>query len=413
MSKLRSYRIGEVPDVAIKPADLLAPLAQLAQHDPRIAKDLLVRLWRAAVGAMHTGSDSLERLRAGVKELLRTRRGCSVFVACLHELALSGDELGWLVETEEDATHLAVTARKSGNLHTGVRLLEQFMLSHEGGAARGGGGGKRSRTAAAADARAADPMAVCARLQLVELYHALGEEDIVRGLSAEVARAAELGEVGERLEDALAAQSRGDAAVSLDNFDHALQGLGAPGREAECSLALAGRHASLLQLGEWERLKEEMDVKMAAATRGGSGGSDGRWGAPGAEVWLHMWMVAHCKTSAAVDGTGWGRWPRLEGPLAGGPDPQRDEAALLADGKGACPTSLPTQPQAGFEPEAPEAPHPSLSPSSRRVPRSRAARARRGRRDHRRDQRAARPERQGIVSPPPRPPASPAEISPR
>ena len=336
VSKLRSYRIGEVPDVAIKPADLLAPLAQLAQHDPRIAKDLLVRLWRAAVGAMHTGSDSLERLRAGVKELLRTRRGCSVFVACLHELALSGDELGWLVETEEDATHLAVTARKSGNLHTGVRLLEQFMLSHEGGAARGGGGGKRSRTAAAADARAADPMALCARLQLVELYHALGEEDIVRGLSAEVARAAELGEVGKKLEAALAAQSRGDAAVSLKNFDEALEGLGAPGREAECSLALAGRHASLLQLGEWERLKEEMDLKMAAATRGGGGGSDGRWAAPGAEVWLHMWMVAHCKTSAAVDGTGWGRWPRLEGPLAGGPDPQRDEAALLADGKGAC-----------------------------------------------------------------------------
>ena len=119
-----------------------------------------------------------------------------------------------LLEAEDDVGRLAATARKSGNLHTGVRLLEQCMLTHEGGAARGGGGGKRSRTAAAADARASDPMAQCARLQLVALYHALGEEDIVRGLSAEVARAAELGEAGARLEDALAAQSRGDAAVS-------------------------------------------------------------------------------------------------------------------------------------------------------------------------------------------------------
>lgn len=328
VSKLRSYRIGEMPDVAIKPADLLAPLAQLAQHDPRIAKDVFVRLWRAAVGAMHTGSGDLEKLRGGVKALLRSQRGCSVFVACLHELALSGDELGWLVETEEDAVRLAVTARKSGNLHTGVRLLEQLMLGHEGGGARGsGGGGKRSRTVGAADAREADPMALCMRLQLVELYHALGEEDIVRGLSAEVARAAELAP----LEAALAAQSRGDAAVSLGQFDSALQLLDASGRGAarERSLTLAGRHASLLQLGRWEELKLEMDGKMAAATARDSGSGDSRWAAPGAETWLHMWVVAHCKTSAAA-GTGWGRWPRVEG----GPDPQRDEAALLEKGMG-------------------------------------------------------------------------------
>ena len=328
VSKLRSYRIGEMPDVAIKPADLLAPLAQLAQHDPRIAKDVFVRLWRAAVGAMHTGSGDLEKLRGGVKALLRSQRGCSVFVACLHELALSGDELGWLVETEEDAVRLAVTARKSGNLHTGVRLLEQLMLGHEGGGARGsGGGGKRSRTVSAVDAREADPMALCMRLQLVELYHALGEEDIVRGLSAEVARAAELAP----LEAALAAQSRGDAAVSLGQFDSALQLLDASGRGAarERSLTLAGRHASLLQLGRWEELKLEMDGKMAAATARDSGSGDSRWAAPGAETWLHMWVVAHCKTSAAA-GTGWGRWPRVEG----GPDPQRDEAALLEKGMG-------------------------------------------------------------------------------
>jgi hypothetical protein len=264
VSKLRSYRIGEMPDVAIKPADLLAPLAQLAQHDPRIAKDIFVRLWRAAVGTMHTG----------------------------------------------------------------VRLLEQLLLGHEGGGVRGGGGGgKRSRTAGAADAREADPMALCIRLQLVELYHALGEEDIVRGLSAEVARAAELAP----LEKALAAQSRGDAAVSLGQFDRALRLLDESGRGAarERSLALAGRHASLLQLSRWKDLKADMDGKMAAAARDGGGGG-GRWAAPGAEAWLHMWVVAHCKTSAAAN-EGWGRWPRVEG----GPDPQRDEAALLADGLGA------------------------------------------------------------------------------
>ena len=313
-----------MPDVGIKPADLFAPLALLVRHDPRIAKDVLVLLWRAAVATMHSGSDDLTQLRRGVKTLLGSQQGSSVFVACLHELALSGDELGWLVDTEEETVRLAATARKSGNLHTGVRLLENLMLAHEGGGARGGGGGggKRSRTAGATDARKADPMALCVRLQLVELYHALGEEDIVRGLSAEVARAAELGP----LEAALAAQSRGDAGVGLTEFDRTLTLLETSGRGAarERSLALAGRHASLLQLGRWEELKAEMDGKLEAA-RGGGG-----WKAPGAESWLHMWLVAHCKTSAAADGTGWGRWPRVEG----GPDPQRDTAALLADGLG-------------------------------------------------------------------------------
>ena len=359
MSKLRNYRVGELPDVAIKPADLLAPLAQLAQHDPRIAKDVFVRLWRATVGAMHTGSGSIERLRGGVKALLRSKRGCSVFVACLHELALSGDELGWLVETEEDAVRLAVTARESGNLHTGVRLLEQLMLVHEGGGARGGGGGgKRSRTVGAADAREADPMALCMRLQLVELYHALGEEDIVRGLSAEVARAAELAP----LERALAAQSRGDAAASLEQFDIALKLLDESGRRTarERSLALAGRHTSLLQLGRWHDLKAEMHVKMAAAARDGGGG-DGRWAAPGAEAWLHMWVVAHCKTSAA-EGTGWGCWPRVEG----GPDPQRDEAALLGDGLGSLGLGLGHVPRSRAlypNPNPSPGPNPDATPS--------------------------------------------------
>eukprot|EP00964_Phaeocystis_antarctica_P078191 scaffold48624_cov63-Phaeocystis_antarctica.AAC.3 len=102
-----------------------------------------------------------------------------------------------------------------------------------------------------------------------------------------------------------------------------------------------------------------------------------------------MWVVAHCKTSAAA-GTGWGRWPRVEG----GPDPQRDEAALLEKGMGS---------YLGLEPctrtRTQTRTLTSRSLSLRRVPRPNQARARRGRRHHRCDQRAARPERQGTHSP--------------
>ena len=54
-------------------------------------------------------------------------------VASLHEAVL---------DLHEDVEHLAATARKSGNLHSGVRLLERFLLGHEAPAATSGGGGK-------------------------------------------------------------------------------------------------------------------------------------------------------------------------------------------------------------------------------------------------------------------------------
>jgi DNA-dependent protein kinase catalytic subunit len=69
---LRSYRVGELPDIQIKRRDVIEPLAALAQRDQRIARLVFIELISAVVARV-VGND--ERVRAAADELRdNTRR---------------------------------------------------------------------------------------------------------------------------------------------------------------------------------------------------------------------------------------------------------------------------------------------------------------------------------------------------
>ena len=88
-----------------------------------------------------------------MKALLQSDHGGPAFVACLHELALSEAQLGWLPPPV-----VATSAKRSGNLHTGVRLLEKHLLTADVTAVDGGAAGsKRARPAGGLDVAAMRP----------------------------------------------------------------------------------------------------------------------------------------------------------------------------------------------------------------------------------------------------------------
>ena len=144
VTKFRTYRKGELPDIMITPRDLLAPLQSLVHHDALIAKLAFGQLY-TSVRKQQLGNQpqSMEQLHDGVANLLQSNtHGGPAFVGCLHELALSeeGSDLKWL-----PPTLAASSARFSGNLHSGILILERH-LANAGDAASGsgsdGGGGR-------------------------------------------------------------------------------------------------------------------------------------------------------------------------------------------------------------------------------------------------------------------------------
>ena len=156
------------------------------------------------------GGGRLDALHRGIARLLSTRHGEPAFVGCLHEIALSerASDLAWLPPSA-----VAASARHSGSLHSGILILERQILAGGGGGGEGGdarGGGKRARTAPAERRRRRDGAAAAggAWMALAELYRDVGDEDIVRGISGQLTRSAEL-------RAALAAEARGDAEEAL------------------------------------------------------------------------------------------------------------------------------------------------------------------------------------------------------
>lgn len=323
---MRSYRAGEIPDIALTPHDFFAPLSALAQHDPLVAKRTLVHLYQAirTQRMAEGGGASLARLHAGVGKLLGSRAGSPAFVACLHELALTEEDTsGWL---EPDL--VASSGLRIGTVHSAVRLLEAQLVAAPAAprpakrarAAGGEGGGGDG----AASPGAAPPRNSIWTL-LLDLYRALGEEDIVRGLAAEVASS-------EHLRSALAAEARGDSEAALELYEGALGSMGEDGVSPEAEqLAQRGRRECLLQLGKWEELRDASEQLLAAANS-----ELGSWREAAHEPWLRMLLVSAAK--AGQPEAGWRSWrPASEGSTGGQdgwPHPDRDKDLMLELGLG-------------------------------------------------------------------------------
>ena len=324
VTRYRTYRIGELPDIQISARDILAPLGSLLHHDPLVAKLMFARLYAAVREQKAVDST---RLHDGVCLLLRSRHGGPAFVACLHELAQSEGSLEWLPPDV-----IADSAKLSGNLHSGVRLLEKHLLTADGGPP----GAKRARPSAGADVAAGGGAeARKVKVLLADLYRSLGDEDVVRALASEITQSLPI-------RNALAADARGDASAALSCFKEALDGDNGGLRAEERELARLGRRSCHELLNQWERLREETEPLMARALREASrlGAPADRCAANLSEPWVREWVVSRCKLAGAEDERvelGWGAWPAEadEAVASLAPSPKRDRNELLAHGYGA------------------------------------------------------------------------------
>ena len=317
MVRFRTYRIGELPDIMISTRDLLAPLAALVHHDPLVAKLIFAQLYSAVRQHKLRLSDGAEEaLHEGVVTLLGSERGGPAFVACLHELAISEDSLHWMPPEV-----VSESAKRSGNLHTGVRILEKHLLS-----AGADGGPPASKRARGGGASAAAMETDGVKVLLAELYGLLGEEDIVRGLVAQITQS-------EHTRLALAAEAAGDSEEALRLFEQVLGDENTLG-SWEQELARRGRRDSLVLLGKWEQLRTETDGLMAAEEEKALalGSPLDRCGVNLAAPWVRMWALSRCKLPA--DGAGFGTWPADAAAPDIAPRPSRDRPKLLANGYG-------------------------------------------------------------------------------
>ncbi|OAE24558.1 hypothetical protein AXG93_2415s1380 [Marchantia polymorpha subsp. ruderalis] len=254
---MRSYRTGELPDIEITHADILAPLSSLAEKDATFAR-LLVTVICRAVYSQPAGrqeditSDIKSQMTQGIgKALEKTSNGIS-FVGCIEAICLE-DATIWI-----QPRLIGQASLKSTNFHSGILLLEQELL-HETfkETATPGSSSKRQKGAAGKVMKEQRNMQE-AWLELAHLYKELGEEDIVLSVYQKKLTEKPI------TQKALEAQLGGDPGRGLILYDQALDTVdedsgsyGDQATQVEQDIWYNQRLACLLDLNNWQLLLED------------------------------------------------------------------------------------------------------------------------------------------------------------
>ena len=166
---------GELPDIEIMHADIIGPLAALAERDPTFARLLLNILCGAVFSLPSKDPDIKAEVRKGLEAALqRTNNGIS-FVGCIQTLCQQDPEI-WI-----SPKFVGSASRKSTNYHSGILLLENEILNEKFPEPEADTSSKRHKGRGGQVNRASRPLED-AWVELAELYKALGENDIVLGL---------------------------------------------------------------------------------------------------------------------------------------------------------------------------------------------------------------------------------------
>eukprot|EP01087_Luapelamoeba_hula_P000112 TRINITY_DN10064_c0_g1_i1.p1 TRINITY_DN10064_c0_g1~~TRINITY_DN10064_c0_g1_i1.p1 ORF type:complete len:1634 (-),score=246.38 TRINITY_DN10064_c0_g1_i1:51-4931(-) len=246
---IRKYRTGELPDVAIKPSELIGPLQALALADPPIAQYLFSDVFLNLFFCIPEGderSNAKKEITLFFQALMEKSKCDSTFIACLQRICFQ--ESNGVEEKDIGLTMPAAlvgdTAFKSLNFQTGIMLLEKQILK-----------GSQKRVAKRrAGPKLENPQD--AWLQLARLYKALGEEDILLGLyDKHISK-------NDFTRRALAAEIRGDYIEALSIYEEATEhaAAGKPWPESstptdqEVDLWETGRLECLVKLTKWEDL---------------------------------------------------------------------------------------------------------------------------------------------------------------
>lgn len=125
----RQYRQGELPDVRIKPSEIVQPLQALAQRDLTLAK-LLFTTCTISIGKVKTTHCLLTIIKNDkhiskflAKQLKQTTTKDPAFINSLLHISFEDPKLGLI-----DPQLVAEVAIASGNYHMAIMLLEKMLL---------------------------------------------------------------------------------------------------------------------------------------------------------------------------------------------------------------------------------------------------------------------------------------------
>lgn len=248
---LRSYRVGDLPDVQIKRRDILEPLAALAQRDQQMARLAFVEVFRAIVAPAVAGNDEDARRRLeaekehlreeaarAIESILAAARSCgTAFVGALHDALRAVVASSPHAPPRASPAVIGASAMRSGAIHTGVLLIEE-MLSASAASAAG-----------EAEAREEGWRDGC-WAQLAQLYRAIGESDAVLGIYEQ--RFSRQPQTKRALECEL----RGDWAGARDEYEEAARLMDGDGPWE------AGVRPSAQELDFWENGRLECMSKL-------------------------------------------------------------------------------------------------------------------------------------------------------
>lgn len=258
---MRKYREGELPDIEIKPADVLKPLSVLVQHDQVIARYAFYELANHILRATSDGG-ILSEISGSVLSILGGSHCTDPnFVSVMHDmLGTAMNKSGGAITIPPQA--ISLSAERSGAFHTGILLLENVISAltavqrqHEWD--RKGSGPQRE-------------IREQCWSHLAQLYLKTGESDVAKGIyeknfskQPQTVRALEYELTG-----------RYDKA--LEEFDGALRILDSNGpwpgnvnpTPSECDLWENGRLECMSKLLQWGPLSDNVLAEVSPGYNG-------------------------------------------------------------------------------------------------------------------------------------------------
>eukprot|EP00743_Colponemidia_sp_Colp-15_P008934 GILK01009748.1.p1 GENE.GILK01009748.1~~GILK01009748.1.p1 ORF type:complete len:1463 (+),score=312.38 GILK01009748.1:308-4390(+) len=253
----RKYREGELPDIEIEHKDLLLPLEALSNRDAGIASELFVTVAHAIYLA--TEEDAVKKqIQRGLKSLLNSSEGqAPATVACFHRLALKLCRED--VAAVPSAEVIAKTGLRSLSFQSAILLLEEMLLRANASEpplkrARGAGSAGRGKARVPVGDGVDEAHTAAVWKELGALYQAMGDTDVVQGVSRHLA-------YDQRLKEALDATLRNDYEQALRLYEE----LGDQNSQEENDEAQADRvmrrRECWSKLQRWDAMAEDLGLQ--------------------------------------------------------------------------------------------------------------------------------------------------------
>ncbi|XP_072042849.1 DNA-dependent protein kinase catalytic subunit-like [Amphiura filiformis] len=242
----RRYRSGDLPDIQIKYADLIAPLQALAQRDASLARLLFTALFNGIFAEIEETKTEREaaKLVKDINQHLNVMMSSSTqfyppFISCVQEVSYHQSK-----QLTLEPSSISTASLTSQQLLLGVRLLEENLIQKTWEDEKAP---KRARMATNEPTEE-----ISTWIELARLYKALGEFDVLQGIFG--------GRIGTReiTKVSLEAEARGDFKKALEKYTEAIETDWGEGnvQQVEEDLWDESRLHCCEQLTQWKDLED-------------------------------------------------------------------------------------------------------------------------------------------------------------